>query len=116
MRTRIIFLQRDGLDTLQQYSQRADVVFFIDPPYAADGKGSGARLYAYHKLDHAELFRITSGLKGDFLMTYSNDKQIRAVAEQSGFDTAEITMRNTRHRQMKELLIGNDLSWLATTY
>ncbi|HHN48436.1 MAG TPA: DNA adenine methylase, partial [Bacteroidales bacterium] len=62
---RIKFRQEDGLATIQEYSQRDDVVFFIDPPYTAGGKKAGKRLYRYFNLDHERLFAIFETVKGD---------------------------------------------------
>jgi len=112
MRERITFIKGDGLEVLRENASRADVAFFIDPPYTAGGKQAGRRLYAHHELDHEELFRIISTLAGDFLMTYSNDERVRRLAQQHSFDTQEIAMKSSHHAKMTELLIGRDLSWV----
>jgi DNA adenine methylase len=88
-----------------------DTVFFIDPPYTAFGKKAGARLYKHNEINHQELFRIASTLKGEFLMTYDVNDQIRHLAQQYGFDAIEIAMKNTHHAKMTELLIGKNLGW-----
>ncbi|MBC8447854.1 MAG: DNA adenine methylase [Chloroflexi bacterium] len=111
MRDRITFVKGDGLEVLRQNANRADVAFFIDPPYTAGGKRAGRRLYTHHQLDHEELFRITSICDGDFLMTYSNDERVRKLAQQHGFDVQEIAMKSSHHEKMTELLIGRDLDW-----
>lgn len=89
-------------------ASRADAVHFIDPPY----KRAGARLYTHHALDHEELFSIASQLTGDFLMTYDNCAGVRQLAQQHGFDTEAIAMKNAHHAQMTELLIGTNLAWI----
>ncbi len=109
MRERITFIHGDGLDVLRENAQRADVVFFIDPPYTAGDKKPGRRLYTHHELDHDELFRVASTLIGDFLMTYSNDERVRRLALRHNFDVREIAMRNSHHIKKTELLIGRDL-------
>lgn len=108
---RIDFIQGDGLAALRQYAPRENAVFFIDPPYTAAGKRAGTRLYTHNAIDHAELFRLVSGLRGDFLMTYDNSPELRAMAAQHGFDYAAIPMKNTHNTRMTELLIGRELSW-----
>jgi DNA adenine methylase len=113
-RDRIQFIEGDGMQVLAQNASRADAVFFIDPPYTAAGQGkrAGTRLYTHNELDHEELFRIASTLKGDFLMTYDNAESVLELATKFGFDIQAVTMKNTHHAKMSELLIGRDLSWV----
>jgi DNA adenine methylase len=112
IRERLTFIEADGLEVIRRNAYRADVAFFIDPPYSAAGKRAGRRLYTHFDLDHEELFRIVSQIKGDFLMTYDNAEGVRELADRHGFDTELVAMKNTHHATMKELLIGFDLSWL----
>lgn len=111
IRDRITFVEGDALTVIEENLARQDVVFFIDPPYTAGGKKAGNRLYTHYELDHEELFRLASRANGDFLMTYSNDKTVRALAETYGLAAKEIAMKNTHHAKMTELLIGRDLGW-----
>jgi len=104
------FVHGDGFHILSQNAHRTDAVFFIDPPYTIAGK----RLYRYPDVNHAELFRIVSTLKGPFLMTYDNANEIRKLATASGFQIAEIPMKGTHHAEKTELLISKDLRWLRT--
>ena len=94
---------------MREHADRADAVFFIDPPYTAGNKKAGRRLYKHSKLDHEELFRVTSTIKGDFLMTYDADDNVSALAEMHGFATRLVPMKSTHHAEMAELLIGRDL-------
>lgn len=112
-RDRIRFIEGDGMRVLAENASSADAVFFIDPPYTAGkGKRAGKRLYTYNELDHEELFRIASTLKGDFLMTYDNAQDVLELAKQFGFNTETVAMKNTHHAEMSELLIGRNLRWL----
>ena len=54
---------------------------------------------------------MVSSIKSDFLMTYDNSAEIKALARNFGFDTQEIAMKNTHHEVMSELLIGRCLDW-----
>jgi DNA adenine methylase len=108
----ITFVHSDGMDILRKYSDRSDAVFFIDPPYTAAGKKAGSRLYRHFELNHEELFEIGSKLSGDFLMTYDDNDMIRSLAQRYGFDMQVISMKNTHHATMKELLIAPHLGWL----
>ena len=109
---RILFRQEDGLAVIQEYSQRDDVVFFIDPPYTAGGKKAGKRLYRHFSIDHECLFTLCQSVKGDFLMTYDNADEVKVMARKHGFQMRLIPMKNTHHAIMEELVIGKNLSWM----
>ncbi|MGK7905212.1 MAG: DNA adenine methylase [Hormoscilla sp.] len=111
---RLIFIAGDGMEFLRKNAHRSNAVFFIDPPYTAAGKKAGSRLYTHWELDHEELFRISSTLSGDFLMTYDNVKEVRQLANKFGFDTETVQMKNTHHAKMTELLIGRNLDWVRS--
>lgn len=111
IRDRITFFEGDGLAVARQYADNTHCAFFIDPPYTASAKHAGSRLYLYSELDHAELFRLASTFAGDFLMTYDNADELRALAAAHQFDTELIAMKNTHHAEMTELLIGRNLDW-----
>ncbi len=109
---KIDFRQEDGLDVIQEYSQRGDVIFFIDPPYTAGGKKAGKRLYRHYNIDHERLFTLCQSIKGDFLMTYDNAEEVKSMAREHGFQFRLISMKNTHHAIMDELVIGRNLSWM----
>ncbi len=109
---RITFRQEDGLGVIREYSQRGDVVFFIDPPYTAGGKKAGKRLYRHFTLDHECLFTLCESVKGDFLMTYDNANEVKTMARRHDFQMRLIPMTNTHHATMEELVIGKDLTWM----
>ena len=77
----------------------------------AGGKNAGKRLYAHHSLDHESLFATVGSARGDFLMTYDKANEIEELATRHGFVTRAITMKNTHHAVMSELLVGRDLEW-----
>jgi len=114
IRDRLSFVQGDGMETMREYAGYKDIVFFIDPPYTASGKKPGSRLYTHWKLDHQDLFRLASMLKGDFLMTYDNVEAVQRLANQQGFDSEAIAMKTTHHAKQTELLIGRDLGWIRS--
>jgi DNA adenine methylase len=109
---RIEFRQEDGLKVMQEYADRSDVVFFIDPPYTAGGKKAGKRLYRYSEIDHERLFELCTSVAGDFLMTYDNAEEVKQMARRHGFHMRLIPMTNTHNATMEELVIGKDLSWM----
>jgi DNA adenine methylase len=102
------FIHGDGIEFIRNNGYRPDTAFFIDPPYTVAGK----RLYTHSEIDHRELFRTVQFVRGDFLMTYDNSEEIRGLAEEFGFQTALVSMKNTHHELMNELLIGRNLRWL----
>ncbi len=109
---RIDFRCDDGLKVMQEFSNRQDTIYFIDPPYTAGGKKAGKRLYKHYDLDHKHLFTVCETLKGDFLMTYDNAEEVKRMARLHGFQMRLIPMTNTHHATMEELVIGRDLSWM----
>ena len=109
---RIDFRQDDGISVMRQYAKDPSVVFFIDPPYTAGGKKAGKRLYRHCDLDHQHLFAVCKALAGDFLMTYDNSEEVKAIARAHDFQMRLIPMNNTHHATIEELVIGKDLSWM----
>jgi len=109
---KIDFRCDDGLKVMKEFSNRRDVIYFIDPPYTAGGKKAGKRLYRHYELDHEQLFCICGTLKGDFLMTYDNAEEVKQMARHHGFQMRLLPMKNTHHATMEELVIGRDLSWM----
>jgi DNA adenine methylase len=106
IRERITFIHGDGMAVMDEYSERADAVFFVDPPYTASGKKAGSRLYAHSELDHPKLFRLCSRLAGEFLLTYDDGEGIRKLGDQSSFRVETILMKSTHHTKMRELLLS----------
>jgi len=109
---RFSFMHCDAFEVIEAHSTKADAVFFIDPPYTAGGKKAGSRLYTHHALDHEKLFRVCSRLEGDFIMTYDNAPEVKKLAKEFGFQAKPISMKNTHHAEMTELVIGRDLDWM----
>ncbi|MCO6453336.1 MAG: DNA adenine methylase [Caldilineales bacterium] len=108
VRDRIHFIQGDGFDICRLNQSRIDALFFIDPPYVKAGR----RLYKYSEIDHERLFHQAYRLKGDFLMTYDDNIEIRQLADMCGFEMRPIAMKTTHHAEKSELLIGRNLDWL----
>lgn len=108
---RIKFIHGDAFKQVERFRDDPNAVFFIDPPYTAGGKSAGSRLYTHSEVDHERLFSLCSKVRGDFLMTYDNADEVRALAKQHGFETKPVAMKNTHHAEMNELLIGRNLRW-----
>ena len=112
VKDRMEFRCEDGLKAIREHSSLCDTIFFIDPPYTAGGKKAGKRLYRYCDLDHESLFAACEHISGDFLLTYDNADEVRALARRHGFQMRLIPMTNTHHATMEELVIGKDLTWM----
>lgn len=110
--SKVTVVHGDGIDVITEFSQHKNAAFFIDPPYSAAGKRAGRRLYTHFELDHHRLFEVASRSKGDFLMTYDDNAEIRGLAGKFNFECKLVAMKNTHHAEMKELLIGRELSWV----
>lgn len=106
------FQQGDAFAMMDQYKDDAGAVFFVDPPYTAGGKNAGSRLYTHFKIDHDLLFQKCSELSGQFIMTYDNSEEVRALARRYAFQAKPIAMKNTHHAEMTELVIGKNLAWM----
>ncbi len=113
VRDRITFIHGDGIEVIKEYASEKSAAFFIDPPYTAgrNGKRAGTRLYAHNELDHEELFIQAEKIKGELLMTYDNAEEVVQMATRHGFMQKTISMMNTHHATMQELIIGHDLTW-----
>jgi len=111
LKDRLTFVEGDGFNLLEEQKADKDVVFFIDPPYTLAAR----RLYTKWEIDHRRLFKAMQACRGDFLMTYDNTPEIASLAEEFGFQSRPVAMKNTHHAKMTELLIGPDLSWLNTS-
>ena len=105
---RIAFCETDGMVFLDAFlfaARRSHAAVFVDPPYTAGGKRAGKRLYAHHGVDHVRLFAMLAESGVDFLMTYDSAPEIRSLVGECGFRAVQVTMRNTHHTRVPELLI-----------
>ena len=107
LKDRLCFSHTDGFDLLASHKEQKTTVAFVDPPYFVNGR----RLYRHWEMDHEKLFAAMNEFTGDFLMTYDDAPEIRALARRFKFKTREVEMKTTKHTVKRELLIGRDLGW-----
>lgn len=107
VRHNIDFLTGDAFEVLENNLENKNAYFFIDPPYTVAGK----RLYTYFDIDHENLFKLTSLLKGRFMLTYDDTKEIRELADKYKLDYRTIPMRTTHHREKNEIIICDNFNW-----
>jgi DNA adenine methylase len=114
VREKITFVEGDGIEAVKKYASDKEAAFFIDPPYTAAGKRAGSRLYTHCELDHEELFEQCGEINGSFLMTYDVADELMEMAKTRNFRVDKVSMKNTHHSTMQELVIGKDLSWVGS--
>jgi DNA adenine methylase len=103
-RERLAAAWSDGIDEMRAWRDRVDVAYFIDPPYTV----AGGRLYTHHRVDHAALFEAAAELRGPWMMTYDDTREIRDLASRHGMAVAEVPMKTTHHEVKKELVITSE--------
>lgn len=108
VRDRIGVLEGDAFDAIREYKNAANAVWFVDPPYTVAGR----RLYHFSDVDHPGLFRAMRDVRGDFLMTYDDTDEVRALAQANAFRVAQVAMKSRQHTAKRELLIGRSLGWV----
>ncbi len=109
IKDRFTFINGDAFKLIEEHREDKSAVFYVDPPYTLAAK----RLYPEWQVDHEKLFAAMASVKGDFLMSYDKTPEVAELARRHGFQTRGISMKNTHHAKMQELLIGRDLSWVG---
>ena len=106
---RLSFYPGDGFDLISDHFADPATAFYVDPPYMKAAR----RLYRNWQIDHRRLFEAMAQCEGPFLMSYDNAQEICDLADEFGFEYRPISMKNTHHAEMTELLISRDLEWLG---
>lgn len=108
MREHFSFIEGDGIQAIQSYARERGAAFFVDPPYSVAAR----RLYSHWQIDQRGLFNLLKRVDGNVLLTYDSTVEISDLANEFGFETQTVAMKNTHHAKMTELLVGKDLTWL----
>lgn len=109
IKDKIKFVKGDGLTVCQEYLSCRNMIYFIDPPYLKAAR----RLYHHSTINHEFLFQLVDQLEGEILMSYDNVTEVKQLAENHGFLTVPIAMKNTHHAQKTELLISRNFQWFS---
>ena len=104
---KIDFYQTDAFKFVEENLKDEKAWFFIDPPYTIAGK----RLYTHFDIDHEELFYLTSEIRGKFMLTYNDTKEIRTLVDKYGLQFRTIPMKTTHHLQKHEIIIADNFEW-----
>ena len=107
VKNKLKFITGDAFEEMEKYKNDKENYFFIDPPYTVAGK----RLYTHFEIDHGKLFSVTSKLKGKYMLTYDDTKEIRHLAEKYNLDFRTIPMKTTHHVQKNEIIISDNFDW-----
>ncbi|MCF8371337.1 MAG: DNA adenine methylase [Bacteroidales bacterium] len=107
VKNKLEFVMGDAFKEMGKSKNDKESYFFIDPPYTVAGK----RLYTHFEIDHDKLFSLTSTLKGKFMLTYDDTREIRNLAEKYDLDFRTIPMKTTHHIQKNEIIISDNFDW-----
>jgi DNA adenine methylase len=104
IRHRITFVEGDGIETLREFSSTPCTAAFVDPPYVANGRGAGLRLYRYHEVDCEKLFKVIRNFNGPMIITYHRSQIVEREAKAVGIKCRTVNM-HTAHTIAKRQLI-----------
>ena len=107
IKDKINFIRGDAFEILDLNLNNQSAYFFIDPPYTIAGK----RLYTYFDINHERLFKLTSQLKGKYMLTYDDTSEIRQLADKYNLQYRTIPMKTTLHFEKNEIIITDNFSW-----
>ena len=105
MRKRIRFIEGDALTVIAEHQTDQKCALFVDPPYTANGKGPGVRLYRYAEIDHERLLKLLSETTGACFVTYHPTAPVRRIGEKLGFKVSTTGMRTTHHVHRREFVL-----------
>ncbi len=107
VKKKLNFVTGDAFVEMAKAKNDTECYFFVDPPYTVAGK----RLYTHYEIDHNALFTLVAQLKGKFMLTYDDTKEIRTLANKHNLDFRTIPMKTTHHIQKNEIIISDNFDW-----
>ena len=105
LRDRIRFIEGDGLAVITQYQTQVNYAYFVDPPYTANGKGPGYRLYTFAEINHEQLLTSLSQVAGACFVTYHPAAPVKRIGKELGFKISTTGMKTTHHVRRRELIL-----------
>lgn len=101
-----IILNDDYKKVIKKYDNK-DALFYLDPPY----EGSKKSHYKNHSIDYNELKNILDNLKGKFIMSINDSKNIRELFKDYNMMNIKTRYSNkeqgTKEGHINELIITN---------
>ncbi|MGB8705508.1 MAG: DNA adenine methylase [Gillisia sp.] len=107
IKKKLHFKKEDAFDNIEKYKNDKNCFFFIDPPYTKAGK----RLYTHYSIDHDKLFKLTSEIKGKYMLTYDDTQEIRELVKKYNLEFRTIPMKTTHHIQKNEIIVADNFEW-----
>jgi DNA adenine methylase len=104
LRKKFTFIEGDGLEILRQFSAAPRTAAFVDPPYVANGRGAGLRLYSHYRVDCKDLFQEVRTFSGPMIITYHRSEIVQREAKAAGIEWHTVNM-HTAHTVSKRQLI-----------
>jgi len=106
---RVLIEQRDFAEILARYDSPG-TFFYLDPPYVAFQSNGRYEPLAPERRE--QMFAAMAKLKGSFLLSFDDHKEVRALARKYGFETRKVgviyTLAGDKPRkESPELLIAN---------
>ena len=105
LRAKLTFREEDGLKVLKSFAPKHRVAAFVDPPYIANGKGAGVRLYRYHEVDSVKLFKVAQQFSGPMIITYHRSEIVRRQAEAIKINCQTVSVRTAHSVKRRELIM-----------
>jgi DNA adenine methylase len=106
-KARIRFLEGDAFEHWDDALDTRGTAIYIDPPYVKAGK----RLYSHWQVPHEKIFMLSEEAQGPVLMSYDNTAEVVRWASDFNLQVRPISMKNTHHATMDELLISKNFAW-----
>jgi len=111
-KNRILVTNEDGLDLINNYLNKKNVLIYLDPPYYE--KGSTLYLNHYKKNDHEKLAnKLNQNPNSFWLLTYDNKSEIKSLYPLRRIVNFSLNYNAYKSRKGKEVMIFSDV--LATT-
>lgn len=100
-----IILNKDYKEVIKKYDS-PNAFFYLDPPYSM----SSDIYYKEYLIDMNEMYDLLKNLKGKFLLSYDNNKEMKKLFKNYDIKTVTTTYSPTQGqdlRKAKEILIKN---------
>ena len=105
LRHKVTFIKGDGIEVLEQFAEKPCTAAFVDPPYVANGRGAGLRLYKHCDVDCEKLFQVVTKFRGPMIITYHRSTVIQRLADAAGIERHTVTMQTGHTRSKRELIM-----------
>ena len=106
----VLIEQRDFADIITRYDS-AETFFYLDPPYVHFQENG--RYAALSEEQRTQMFALLSEMKGEFLLSFDDCAEVRALSKRHGFHVKAVTvpykLGQKKAKQGSELLVSKTL-------